>query len=942
MSNLEQLYKQHRGKVSDKWSLYLKEYERLFAPYRQRPVRLLEIGVQNGGSLEIWSKYFPEAEKLVGCDINPDCEKLRYDDRRVAIVVGDANTDSVEREIVSQSANFDIIIDDGSHRSSDIVRSFSRYFSHLRHEGLYVAEDLHCSYWQEFEGGVFYQYSSIAFFRRLADIVNYEHWGISKHRADLVTAFAEQYGTSFSEQLLSEVHSVEFINSICVVRKRPVNENVLGLRFVSGTVEDVVGVSHLNQGTTAVWAEQTSNQWANRDFHPEDELPRRLADLERCNAEIGCLNQKLDHLAAEHKHEVTALTVALSARDSQVATLNEQIQQHETRAADLTLALSRANDVIASLLQSLSWRVTKPLRFLGRHARVVFNKLSHFGGSNVKPVASRSDLAARVVRVLKAEGLSGLMRRLQSRLGGARPVAQNHAAQNVPMSYPDWVERYGKADCIDASQRLARLAVRLRFRVAIYGREDREQTLSSLEGQSYADWELIWPGQPIQALGPLVVVRSGTVFAKHALLALVESFSSNVAQLAYVDHDLLDEEHRRVEPYFKPDWNPDLFESTNYLSGLWACRDIGVLQQDEIKTPWDSASEWDLLFRLTEACRPEEICHIPLVLAHVARRVDTEDDHQASARVLADRLVRTKTGGEIRRLSHGWRIKREVPVPQPLVSLIIPTRNGLHLLRQCIESIVGKTTYINYEIIVVDNQSDDPSTIAYLADAEQEGLVRVIRYDAPFNYSAINNFAVREARGAIIGLINNDIEVISPDWLDEMVSHAVRAEIGAVGAKLFYPDGRIQHAGVILGLGGVAGHAYLREPADHIGMGGRCCLVQNMSAVTAACLLIRRTIFEEVGGLDEERFKVAFNDVDFCIRVRELGYRNLWTPFAELIHHESATRGQDITPEKQERFRLEVHEMNLRWGRVLFTDPAYNRNLTLVREDFSPDVPRND
>jgi GT2 family glycosyltransferase len=211
----------------------------------------------------------------------------------------------------------------------------------------------------------------------------------------------------------------------------------------------------------------------------------------------------------------------------------------------------------------------------------------------------------------------------------------------------------------------------------------------------------------------------------------------------------------------------------------------------------------------------------------------------------------------------------------------------------------------------------------------------VLRYDGPFNFSAINNHGVRAARGDIVGLLNNDLEVIDGGWLDEMASHAVRPEIGCVGAMLYYPNDTIQHAGVVLGLGGVAGHAFREFPRGTEGKFNRARLVQNYSSVTAACLLVRKAVYEQVGGLDADELAVAFNDIDFCLKVRAAGYRNVWTPFAELYHHESASRGADDTPEKAERFQREVETMLRRWGSVLQHDPAYNPNLTLEFTDFS-------
>jgi GT2 family glycosyltransferase len=264
---------------------------------------------------------------------------------------------------------------------------------------------------------------------------------------------------------------------------------------------------------------------------------------------------------------------------------------------------------------------------------------------------------------------------------------------------------------------------------------------------------------------------------------------------------------------------------------------------------------------------------------------------------------------------------------------VIPTRDRVDLLRNCVESLLAKTDYPDFEIVVVDNQSQEPETFAYFAELERGDRTRVLRYDAPFNYSAINNWAVSQCDGALVGLLNNDIEAIAPGWLREMAGHALRPEIGAVGAMLYYPNDTIQHAGVVLGVGGVANHAYLGQPRGYPGHGGRAKVAQGLSAVTAACLLVRRDAYERVGGLDET-LEVAFNDVDFCLRLRAAGLQNLWTPFAEFYHHESASRGSEDTPEKAARFRGEVERMESRWCEQLYWDPAYNPNLTLFGTDF--------
>jgi O-antigen biosynthesis protein len=424
------------------------------------------------------------------------------------------------------------------------------------------------------------------------------------------------------------------------------------------------------------------------------------------------------------------------------------------------------------------------------------------------------------------------------------------------------------------------------------------------------------------------------------------------ADYLYSDEDKIDEEGRRHAPYFKPDWLPDLFYSQNYTSHLSIYRTALVRAVGGFRIGFEGSQDWDLALRVTERSSPDRIVHIPKILYHwraipgsTALQLSEKNyPVEAARRALTDHFQRQGLSVQILPVpGDHWRVKYELPPEPPLVSLIIPTRNGLSFLQRCVDSILEKTTYPNFEIVVVDNDSDDPATLAYLATLAQEShpllrphhTARVLSYASHFNYSAINNFAVRQVKGELVGLLNNDLEVITPDWLEEMASQALRPEIGCVGAMLYYPNETIQHAGAVLGVGGVAGHAFRDFPRGTEGRFNRARLVQNYSAVTAACLVVRKATYEAVGGFDEKDLAVAFNDIDFCLKVQAAGYRNLWTPFAELYHHESATRGVDDTPEKAERFRAEVEMMQKRWEPILQKDPAYNPNLTLEVNDFS-------
>jgi len=425
----------------------------------------------------------------------------------------------------------------------------------------------------------------------------------------------------------------------------------------------------------------------------------------------------------------------------------------------------------------------------------------------------------------------------------------------------------------------------------------------------------------------------------HALLEVAEAIVSNPEwQLIYSDEDKIDEAGRRFDPYFKPDWNYDFLLAQNCICHLGVYKTELVRSVGGFRKGFEGSQDWDLALRVVERLQPGQIGHIPKVLYHwraiegsTAIGVGEKNYAvEAGRKAVEEHMLRTGKRGRIQVLANGHlRVRYELPEAPPMVSLVIPTRDKAELLRMCVGSILEKTKYPSFEILVVDNQSVEPATLAYFEELRSHPQVRVISYDAPFNYSAINNYAVSHARGEVIGLVNNDIEVIAPDWLVEMVTHALRPDVGAVGAMLYYPDDTIQHAGVIVGLGGVAGHAYLGMPRGSAGYFSRALVTQELSAVTAACLLVRREVFDAVGGLDPG-LSVAFNDIDLCLRIRQAGFRNIWTPFAELYHHESASRGYEDTPEKLKRFQGEINFMQTRWGRSLTQDPAYNLNLSLI------------
>jgi glycosyltransferase involved in cell wall biosynthesis/2-polyprenyl-3-methyl-5-hydroxy-6-metoxy-1,4-benzoquinol methylase len=417
--------------------------------------------------------------------------------------------------------------------------------------------------------------------------------------------------------------------------------------------------------------------------------------------------------------------------------------------------------------------------------------------------------------------------------------------------------------------------------------------------------------------------------------------------LIYSDEDKIDEDGNRYGHYFKPDFNPDLMRSHNMICHFGVYRRSLVVGLGGLREGYEGAQDYDLALRCLEKIDThKEVRHIQRVLYHWRAIPDSTASGCYAKTYAIDAAIRAveqdlRARDVVANVSESdlvpgmIRVRYPLPETPPLVSIIIPTRNGGHLLRQCVESIRNKTDYADYEILLIDNQSDNRETLDYLNKLNNESNITLFKYDKPFNFSAINNFAAGHAKGDILCFMNDDIEVIDAGWLEEMVSHGCRAEIGAVGARLLYPDNRLQHGGVVLGIGGVAGHAMKYAAEDDMGYMSRAMLIQNYTAVTAACLLVRREVFEEVSGFDSENLAVAFNDVDLCMRIFQNGYYNLWTPHATLYHHESATRGAEDTPEKQQRFSKEASYMMDKYGPLLKNDPAYNPNLTAKREDFS-------
>ncbi|MBA3543181.1 MAG: glycosyltransferase [Chthoniobacterales bacterium] len=540
-------------------------------------------------------------------------------------------------------------------------------------------------------------------------------------------------------------------------------------------------------------------------------------------------------------------------------------------------------------------------------------------------------------------------KRIRSRLGKGEPSADR--------SYEAWIKRYDTLSSADRTGIRAHIRtfptqpcfdVVMTLSDPAMGR--LEASLKSVRAQFYPNWQLwVVAGKPGSDRARRVLSRfakldrrihivsdtreaegdfcvrldAGDLFAPTALyLCAHEINQRSDLQLIYSDEDQLDAACRRTDPNCKPDWNATLFQEQNYLGKLIIFRRcLGELvgSQDDA----ERADDDEVIFRCVDKSEPAQIRHLPWVLYH-----------RRAAGAGGTGAVPSVFGGETRT---GRRPSLQHHSPSISVSIIIPTRDWVHLLEPCVSSILDKTTYSNFEIIIVDNGSRDSAALGYLAAVAREPRVRILRRDEEFNYSRLNNVAVLSSEAEFVALVNNDIVVSTPEWLDEMVSRAMSPKVGAVGPRLLYPDGRIQQAGVILGAGlhGVAEVAHRGLPRGDPGYFGRAGFAQELSAVGAACMVVRRSVYLEVGGFDEERLKVAFNDIDFCLKLRARGYRIIYTPYAELFHLEHASRGHENTEGKKLRFDAEIEYMKEKWGEALLSDPAYNPNLSLGEELFT-------
>jgi O-antigen biosynthesis protein len=693
------------------------------------------------------------------------------------------------------------------------------------------------------------------------------------------------------------------------------------------------------------------------------------AELHSVNLRFNAASGEINQL----KHQLAAASQLAMSRLAQIDHLNDVIAERDNAIRDQA-------GTINAMLNSTSWRLTAPVRMIKTGGRSARDGLRAMTVSGLRWLFTQlpTDKSSNARLKVFAATLAGLVHRLED---GGR-------------SYRDWIARYDRLDDTDLEgirrhmDTLARQPL-ISVVMPVFDTPERflRRAIDSILAQIYPHWELciaddcstqpyvsrvireyVQRDQRIKAVfrtrngnisacsnsalalakGEFVaLVDHDDLLAAHALYMVAAAVNDHPqADVIFSDEDKVDQWDRRSQPYFKPDWNPDLFLAQNMINHLGVYRTSIVRAVSGFREGFEGSQDYDLALRVIERSAPDGVVHIPHVLYHwrMGPALRTFSQGQlpravhAAQRAVREHLARTGMHATVRAApgaGHYQRLSWPVPAPAPLVSIIIPTRDQAGLLRKCMQGLLSDTRYTPFEVIVVDNGSIEPQSHAYLGEIQNDARVRVLHYDREFNYSAINNFAIQQARGELICLLNNDIVVINEDWLDEMVSHAVRPEVGAVGAMLYYPTNTIQHAGIILGIGGVAGHSHKHFLRGDVGYFGRLKLAHDVSAVTGACLVARREVLDACGGLDEKNLRIGFNDVDLCLRICARGYRIVWTPHAELYHLESASRGSDVAPDKAERFRKEVIWMKSRWGDTLLHDPCYSPNLTLDREDFS-------
>lgn len=698
------------------------------------------------------------------------------------------------------------------------------------------------------------------------------------------------------------------------------------------------------------------------------------------NWQHGDLTQALKRTQAEAEQLHVSLS-QLSAQRDQLSAQRDQLSAHRSQLAqelldlrNTTIPVVQHEHELNQLLHSRSWRVTAPIR-QAAHAVRRLREQSHTWLRLLRKALSS---VTRAPQLWRQHGWRGLRSRVQREL-------------NQGSAYLDWIRANepGVERFSDLAKQVSNWQHKPLVSVLMPTYNSPlnylQEAVESVQMQVYPHWELCIADdastlpevrvylQKLASEDARIVLslrkKNGHISESSntalnsargewvalldhddrlhplALFCVVGALQDHPdAQIIYSDEDKIDAAGRRFDPYFKGDYNRELMWAQNMISHLGCYKKRALTEIGGFRKGLEGSQDYDLALRVIAQCQPEQIIHIPRVLYHwraIIGSTALSPDQKpyadsASRRALTEHLSRIGLAADVSsapEIPNMNRVRPKLPESLPLVSILIPTRDRIELLQTCIKSIQQRSTYPRIEIIVIDNGSIEPASLAYFEALQKQGI-HIVHDLRPFNFSALNNLAVQHAHGEFLCLMNNDIEVVTPDWVEEMLSFAALPGAGAVGARLWYPNGQgLQHGGVVVGLGGVAGHAHVGLPKGQVGYFGRMALHHRLLAVTAACLFIRKSSYLAVGGMDEE-IAVAFNDVDFCLRLHQAGLACVYTPYAEMIHHESASRGNDLSDAQRDRFMSEERFMHNRWGSTLGRDPFFSPNLSLQHTDF--------
>jgi hypothetical protein len=917
MSELLNLYRAHHGKVSDRWSSYLAQYDRFLHAWRDKDVRLLEIGIQNGGSLEIWGRYFRNATRLVGCDVDPLCANLRYEDPRIAVVVADASSDEGFRQVQAKAEAFDIVIDDGSHRSSHIVQAFARYFPLVADGGMFIAEDLHCSYWKEFEGGLAYPFSSIAFFKLLVDVVNKEHWGVAKSARDLLAKFEQQYACEFRESDLQQVHSVEFVNSMCVVRKRPNESNLLGPRLIVGEDEQVSSGAKRYDGSTSVALDQSANIWstsgldASGQSAQDSDLVRALLRIEALEQEVAKAREDSEAQERHWQQRTQHLGARLEQLGWQEQGMEELLRAKDAQIAELLLA-QRTYSARAARLVARSAQTLFPV---GSKSRVLLTKALRASEGAYRRTLGHGSLAVEELPMPPVRPTEGAT---------VRPDAKA-----VPEDFAQWIAAFepSESDLRHRSESAPAYSPEsplFSIILPVYRVPGGvlRATMSSLSAQTWKNWEVCVAfadeadsenHRILQELAAsesririLVLAENGGIsrnsnaaleIARGEFLALLDHDDEltpwalhdmadaiarhPTADFLYSDKDSINADGTvRQHPLFKPDWSPEMLYSVNYLTHLNVMRRSCVKQVGGWRPETDGAQDWDIFIRVAEVAR--EIRRVPGVGYHwriIEGSTSTgigAKPYAASGqlRTLQDWVRRQKLPAWVNAdPESGFRVNWRIPA-QARIDVIIYGNAGAETFRSVAANVKEELgDHLGSVSIVRRSSSADPvfagdDGVQEFAYAEHADLGKTIAE------------AARSGTGSAITLI----DVASRHWLPSSIREIsawalLHPHIGFAAPLLLESPTVVVEAGRILGAGSVTQPLFHGSPLRHWGPLGGPLWYRNVSAASPAALSIKRSAWN---GQDFEAGPWTHAAAMMCRRIRDSGLRGVVTPYARV------------------------------------------------------------